>query len=151
MTRQLSFTVKVSRKIMAPLSFAYAWCTDFREDDPQISGQKRRILMLEKTKGRFIMSATSKSHGRTVTAARIVSLNPPNSWHLDWIGDEHDETGDYRLTRLSGSATRLRMTFKVRNKTPRTSGKAAFVKEINAMWDKYVQALEGDYRNQAAP
>jgi len=147
MTKPLGFTVRISRRIKAPLSFVYAWCTDFREDDPQISGLKRRIVILEKTRRRYIMSVRSKSHGRIVTAARIVSLKPPNSWHLDWIGDEHRETGDYRLTRLSGSATRLSMTFKVRNENPGASNEAAFVKEVNAlMWDKYAAALESDYR-----
>ncbi len=150
MTKPLSFTVRVSRKIMAPLSFAYAWCTDFREDDPQISGQRRRIAILERAPNRLIMSARSERNGRIVTAARIVSLKPPNAWHLDWIGDEHNETGDYKLTRLSESTTRLNMTFKVHNKAPTASTKAAFVKEVNAVWDKYVPALESDYRNQAA-
>ena len=30
------------------------------------------------------------------------------------------------------------------------STKAAFVKEVNAVWNKYVPALESDYRNQDA-
>jgi hypothetical protein len=143
MTKPLSFTVRVSRRIMAPLSFAYAWCADFREDDPQISGERRRIAILERGPNRLIMSARSERNGRIVTAARIVSLKSPSAWHLDWIGDEHNETGDYKLTRLN-------MTFKAHNKAPTASTKAAFVKEVNAVWDKYVPALESDYRNQAA-
>ena len=85
-----------------------------------------------------------------MTAARIVSLKPPNAWHLDWIGDEHNETGDYKLTRLSESTTCLNMTFNVHNNAPTASTKGAFVKEVSAVWDKYVPALESDYRNQAA-
>jgi hypothetical protein len=146
----LSFSVTISRRIEAPLSFAYTWCTDFREDDTAISGQKRRITIHEKTRNRFIMSVRSESRGRIVTAARIVSLKPPNAWHLDWIGDEHDESGDYNLRRLSGGATRLTMTFKVRNKAATASTKAAFATEVNSMWDKYVAALESDYRRSTA-
>ena len=66
------------------------------------------------------------------------------------IGDEHNETGDYKLTHLGESTTRLNMTFKAHNKAPTASTKAAFVKEVNAAWDKYVPALESDYRNQDA-
>jgi hypothetical protein len=96
----LSLQVSVSRKINAPLSFVYAWWTDFSEGDPKITGQKRRLIILERRANRIIMSVRYTSHGRILTAARIVTLKPPNAWHLDWIGDEDEETGDYQLRRL---------------------------------------------------
>lgn len=147
--RALSFSVTVSRIIRAPLAFAYAWCTDFREDDSQISGQQRRVAILERTPSRFIMSTKSESHGRTVTAARIVTLKPPNAWHLDWIGDEHDETADYKLAQVDTGTTRLNMAFKVHHKTSTAQTKRMFVDEVNSVWDKYVAALENDYQKQA--
>jgi hypothetical protein len=80
-----------------------------------------------------------------MTAARIVSLKPPDSWHLDWIGDEYLETGDYELTRLGDRRTRLKAVFRIED-DPKTLKQSDFQKNGNAAWDKYVPALERDYR-----
>jgi hypothetical protein len=142
----LSLQVSVSRKINAPLSFVYAWWTDFSEGDPKITGQKRRLIILERRANRIIMSVRYTSHGRILTAARIVTLKPPNAWHLDWIGDEDEETGDYQLRRLGARKTGLHATFKVRYRNRKPPPKSAFLKHINELWDKYVAALETDYQ-----
>jgi regulator of extracellular matrix RemA (YlzA/DUF370 family) len=148
MAKPLSFTFSISKVINAPLPFTYAWCTDFREDDTkiaQIAGEKTRISILERNKNRFIMSVKYRSRGRIVSAARIVSLMPPNAWHLDWIGDEENETGDYYLMKFGNRKTRLNAVFKFENKTSNLQTKPETVKNNNAVWDKYVAALEKDY------
>lgn len=142
----MSLQFSVSRVINAPLSFVYAWWTDFREDDSKITGQKRRIAILERNAQRIIMSVKYTSHGRVMTAARIVTLKPPNAWHLDFIGDENEETGDYQLRSLGTRKTRLHAAFKVNYRNRRTPSKLAFLKNINESWDKYVAALEREYR-----
>ena len=90
------------------------WWTDFREDDVKITGQKRRVTILERTSNRIIMSVRYRSRGKIQNAARIVTLKPPDAWHLDWIGDDQDETGDYKLTRLDNRRTRLSVLFRVK-------------------------------------
>ena len=142
----MALQVSVSRVINAPLPFVYAWWTDFSERDPKITGQKRRLIILERNAKRIIMSVRYTSHGLVMTAARIVTLNPPNAWHLDWIGDEYDETGDYRLRRLGVRRTRLDAAFKVDYKNRRAPSKLAFLKNIDELWDKYAAALESDYQ-----
>lgn len=92
------------------------------------------------------MSVRYTSHGRVITAARIVTLKPPNAWHLDWIGDENEETGNYQLRSLGARKTRLHATFKVNYKYRRTTSKLVFMKNLNGMWDKYVAVLERDYQ-----
>ena len=92
------------------------------------------------------MSVRDTSHGRVMTAARIVTLKPPNAWHLDMIGDEIEETGDYRLRSLGVRKTRLDVAFKVNYRNRRAPSKLAFLKNINELWDKYVAALERDYQ-----
>jgi hypothetical protein len=81
-----------------------------------------------------------------MTAARIVTLKPPSAWHLDWIGDENEETGDYQLQRLGTRKTRLYAVFKLNYKPGRSPSRSAFLKNVNQAWDKYVAALEKDYR-----
>jgi len=142
------FQFSISRSINAPISYVFNWCTDFREDDHRLSGQKRRIAILERTGQRFIMSVKSRHGSKMVSAARIVSLAPPDAWHLDWIGDENDETGDYRITRLSARNTRLNATFKVRPKTSNAPKREQMVKSVNFAWDHYISALESDYKTR---
>lgn len=139
--------VSVSRIVHAPLSYVYAWWTDFREDDSKITGQRRRISILERNAQRIIMSVRYTSHDRVMAAARIVTFKPPNAWHLDWIGDEFDETGEYRLRSLGVRKTRLHATFKVNYKNRRSPSKLSFLKNINQAWDKYAAALEMDYQS----
>jgi hypothetical protein len=74
-----------------------------------------------------------------------VALHPPNAWHLDLAGQENDEIGDYRLTRLGQRKTRLDMTFKVKYKIIRAPTRQQESKQTNEVWDKYVAALERDY------
>jgi hypothetical protein len=146
--RLRAFSCSVSKTINAPLPFVYSWCTDFREDDDKITGAKSRISILQRTKTRFIISVKYKNDGKTMSAAKIVSLMPPNAWHLDWIGDEHNETGDYRLTGLGNRGTRLNITFRVQNKAPTAPGRVEWSRHANAVWDEYVAALERDYNER---
>jgi hypothetical protein len=140
------FQFSISKSINAPVSYTFDWCTDFREDDNILSGQKRQIVILERTERRFIMSVKFQHGSKIISVARIVSLAPPNAWHLDWIGDENDETGDYRLTRLSAGKTRLDATFKVKPKTSNAPKKEQMIKSVNSAWNHYISALENDYK-----
>jgi len=135
----------VSKIIHAPLQFVYDWCTDYRESDPQITGSKSKRKILMKTKHRVIWAASYRTSGKIRDAVDVVTLHPPDAWHLNFIGDESDETGDYTLTSLEARKTRLDMTFKVYYKIRNAPSKAQDVKELHEVWDKYVAALEKDY------
>lgn len=78
----------------------------------------------------------------------VVTLYPPNAWHLNFVGDDDDEVGDYVLTRLGSKKTRLDMTFDEHYKTRKAPTKAQDLKQTNEVWDKYVAALENDYVRQ---
>ena len=131
--------------INAPLKFVYNWCVDFKEDDPKIWGSRTRRIILQKTKRRVIYMSTLKRRGRTASAVRIVTLRPPNAWHLDLVGQESDEIGDYRLTSLGPRKTSLGITFKVKYKITDAPTKEKDTNETNEVWDKYIAALEKDY------
>lgn len=137
-------TFRVSKTINAPLRFVYDWCTDYKESDPEITGSvtKRKILL--KTQHRVIYTSVYKSDGKPRSAVNVVTLYPPKAWHLDFIGDEDDETGDYVLKSLGPRRTRLHMTFTEHYKIRRAPTKAQDVKHTNEVWDKYVAALEKD-------
>ena len=135
----------ISKIIHAPLPFVYNWCTDYRESDPRITGSKARRKILLKTVRRVIYTSAYRSGGKPKTAVNVITLHPLKWWHLDFIGDEDDETGDYKLTRLGPRKTRLGMNFIEHYKMRKPPTKAQDVKHTHDVWNKYVAALERDY------
>lgn len=142
-------TIRVSEIINAPLTFVYKWCTDFREDDYKITGSKNRRKILEKSKRRTIYVTTYfPKPNKPKTGVNIVTLHPPRSWHLEFVGEEDLEEGEYRLTRLTSGKTRLDMRFKEQFKVRKVPSAAEDKKHTEEMWDKYVAALEKDYARE---
>ena len=140
---------RVSKIINAPLRPVYNWCTDFSEDDPQLTGSKSQRKILEKTKKRAIyVQIYEGADGKQKVGVNIVALKPPTSWHLDFFGEEDDETGEYRLRSLGKNKTKLDMLFKERWKNiAKIPSIEEQVKSTNEVWDKYVVALEKDYNS----
>ena len=138
-------TLRVSKTINAPARFVYGWCTDYRETDTKITGSKAKRKILLKSEHRVIYTSTYKSSGKLRSAVNVVTLYPPKAWHLDFIGDDDDEVGDYVLTKLGPQRTRLDMTFTEHYKTGSAPTKAQDLKQTHQVWDKYAAALEKDY------
>lgn len=138
----------ISKTINAPIRFVYYWCTDYRESDPRITGSKSKRKILLKTDHRVIYTSTYPSGGKLRNAVNIVTLHPPKAWHLDFIGDEDDETGDYVLMKLGARKTRLDMRFIEHYKTRRAPTKAQDLKHTHEVWNKYLAALEKEYGRQ---
>ena len=136
---------RISKIIHAPLQFAYDWCTDYRESDPQTTGSKSKRKILMKTNHQVIWLASYRSSGKIRNAVDVVALYPPKAWHLDFLGDEADQTGDYTLTSLAARKTRLDIRFKVHYKIRNPLSEAQDVKQLHEVWNKYVAALERDY------
>jgi hypothetical protein len=137
----------VSKVIKAPLPFVYKWCTDFREDDNKITGSKNRRKILQQTLKRVVYVTTYfPKTGEPKIGVNLVTLRPPNSWHLEFIGEEDDEEGDYRLTRLAAKKTRLDMRFSEKYKVRHAPTQAEDMKHTEEIWDKYAARLEKDYR-----
>ena len=141
---------RVEKRIKAPLKFTYNWCTDYREDDQEITGSIRRKVVLEKTAKKVVyVYLWNDDTGKQQVAVNVVSLKPPSSWHLDYFSKEQTETGEYKLTRIKKNETKLQMVFKHRWKEGQRIKSVAEQEEwLGKLWDKYVAALENDYGNQ---
>ena len=140
-----SYTVHVRKTLNAPLKFVFGWCTDYQDTDPNLTGSKTKRKILLKNDEWAIYTETYLREGKQLTAIDVVRLLPPKAWHLDFIGDEDDETGDYALTSLGPKKTRLDMTFTEHYKTKDFPGKEEYAEQVSALWDKYKTALEADY------
>ena len=143
-----SHSFHVCKTIRAPLRYVFNWCTDYRETDPQITGSKTKRKILVRNKHRVIYLASYKNRGKTRTAVDVVTLYPPKGWHLDFVGDDDDEVGDYMLTSLGPRRTRLDMWFTEHYKMPGAPSKAQDVKVTREVWEKYAAALERDFRRR---
>jgi hypothetical protein len=139
-------TYRVSKTLNAPIGFVYAWCTDYREDDPKMLGSKVRRRFHEKTEKRVIWTITGEDLPTGTDPVRVVWLRPPNAWHLETCGDE-TLVGDYKLTTVGKNRTRLDMTF---TKTYRSKkdvvDKETFERGTLDHWDHYAKFLEREYR-----
>jgi hypothetical protein len=140
-------TIRVSKIIEAPLGYVFKWCTDFRNDDPGITGSKSQRRILGKTKKTAVYAQIYQgSDGSQKIAVNMVTLRPPSSWHLDYFGEEDDETGEYRLKDLGEGKTRLEMVFKEKWKIEKPPTLEEQTRQTSEVWDKYVRALEKEYR-----
>src|SRR5208337_4078536 len=138
-------TYRVTKTVNAPLKFVYEWCTDYREDDNQITGSKAQFRILQKTNRRVIYLRTHERDGKTMICVKMVTLRPPKAWYLDQVGEDEDVIGIYKITRMGPEKIRLDMTFTEKYKISDAPTKEEDRKNTDQMWDKYVAALEEDY------
>jgi hypothetical protein len=146
-SKSKSQTYRFSKVIEAPLPFVYDWCTDFREDDADITGSQTKTKVLEKTKSRVIMTDSYMQKGKSVESVTVVSLRPPNAWHLDYAGNEAEsEFGNYKLTRLAAKKTRLDMEFTmIYGPGRRVPSKEELIDGSSKFWDKLIVHLMNDH------
>jgi len=135
----------ITKTINAPLKFVYEWCTDYREDDNQITQSKTQFKILQKTKQRVIYLRTIERAGKTMIGVKMVTLRPSKAWHLDQVGEDEDVIGTYKLTRLGPEKTRLEMAFTEMYKVTDAPTKEEDRNDTDEMWDMYVAALQKDY------
>lgn len=140
-------TTVITKLIQAPLKFTFSWLTDYQESDPSLVASKRRRVILDRSKDRVVFVALlDEGNGKTHVSVYDVKLKPPNSWHYDIFDPDRIGTGDYKLKRLSGKSTEIRIVFKNRYKNPaREESAEEYAARLNDHWDKYVAALETDY------
>jgi len=137
----------VTKTIVAPLKFVYDWCTDYREDDSQITGSDAQIKILHKTNRRVIYLRTYEQHEKNLICVKMVTLRPSKAWYLDQVGEDEDVIGIYKLTRIGSERTRLDMRFTEKYKIKKSPTKEEDEKTTDRMWDKYIAALEMDYNS----
>ncbi len=139
-----TLSISLTKKIQAPLPFVFDWCTDFREDDSQLVGSTSKKTILEKTSEKVVYVTEMANQGRVLKTNSVVTLTPPDKWHLDAVGDDKDYTGNYQLF-AEGNDTRLEMSFDYSFKTEPVPTNEEKTAGNNSFWDKIIVALERDY------
>ena len=136
----------VNKYIPVPLPYVFEWLTDFREDDPQLTGSDSTKTIHEKTPSRVIYTIEQvRGLEGPITTKYAVDIKPPDKWHYKSIGDDRDSVGDYSLY-SDGDGTQIEMTFVTtyKNVPPPTVEEADH--DSNEFWDKIISILVKDYR-----
>lgn len=137
----------LKKKIRVPLNFVFNWCTDYQETDPNLISSSRKRVILDKTKRRVVYAALYRDDDSNLhVSVYDVKLRPPDSWHFDIFDPDRKGTGNYKLSRLPGNSTALKIVFKTKWKgKARVQSRKEHAKRLNSIWDKYILALEREY------
>ena len=139
---------RISVTFRVPLEFMFAWCTDFTPQDASLEGESYQRKIIERTPRRVVFEDLEESDAGWEWSRDVVTLLPPNRWHMDGIGNHRDVTADYVLTPLSAGQTRLDLRWRRRPKTTEARKDTRVERETSARraWKRFGAAMERDYR-----
>jgi hypothetical protein len=141
--------LRLAREIAAPLSYVYAWCTDYRSDDWRLSTRRPRprfrVIRLSPRRLLRIRSTPGAAPDPAV-AVDLIRLNPPDAWHTDQIDEDDRETVDYRLTSLGPERTRLDLLVTERWLIRDHPSRAETRRRVEGAWERYAPQIEDRFR-----
>ena len=144
------YRIKVAFKV--PMDYAFAWCTDYTPEDGRLEGEKYVRRIIERTSRRVIFEDLEDTKDGWLWNRDVVTLRPPNRWHMDGIASRADVTADYFLTTLPNGRTQLDLRWRRR---PRVPGKQLTKKQREAStlvaWKRFGAAMERDYKAGRGP
>jgi hypothetical protein len=144
--RTVLYTVRATFR--APLPYVLQWCTDYSPQDSGLEGEHFRRQILERTRSRVVYEDLDQTADGWMWSRWIVTIQPPDGWHGDAVGNYRTWSIDYRLKGLSGDRTQLTLRGR---RTPNLLGtknppKAELERGLTKTWAKFARALEADYK-----
>jgi len=147
--------IRYRRTFPFPVGEAYAWLTDYQDDDPARTGAivKERPV-LSRSENQVVLRGVLETLGRRWEGNAVVDLMPPDRWRAT----TRDARGrvrsvyDYRLEPADGGRASLLTVdyrFNVRRWRTRLTllvARRAIVKEIDRMWDGFAAAMQRELR-----
>ena len=139
---------RISVTFRVPLEFALAWCTDYTPQDASLEGESYERKIIERTPRRVIFEDLEESEAGWDWSRDVVTLHPPNRWHMDGVGNRLDVTADYVLSPLPDGRTRLDLRWSRRPKMPDATKRTKAEREASTTraWKRFAAAMERDYR-----
>jgi len=139
---------EIQRTFRAPLDFVYAWCTDYTSRDRTLQGETGSRQIIRKTARTVVYEDLDETPRGWMWSRQTVTLQPPNRWHAEAVGNYRTWKLDYSLGELPDGLTEFTMRGE-RRATPlgvKNPPKAVLEKELQTMWRNLGRALERDYR-----
>lgn len=146
-------TVNCEAKVTfrAPLRFVFSWCTNFQPSDSKLEKENYVRKIIKRTPRSVVFEDLQEMQDGWSWQRAVISLRPPNRWHMDNFGNRRDVKADYILSSLAGDRTQLQLRWRVRPKTPAAAKltKAERERSVASMWRKFAAAMEKDYRHSS--
>jgi hypothetical protein len=136
-------SIHISREIPLPVTDAYAWLTDFQDDDAERAGAvivHRKVTVREP--GRIVYEGETEVMGRRNPATTEVLLAPPDAWEARVIaGPRTGSWTTYKLTPRAGGS-RLDVHYRFVHEKPMTMLLLRLVRgrirrDLERMWSGY--------------
>ena len=140
------FRIRVAFRV--PLEYAFVWCTDYTPDDGALEGESYQRKVIERGARRVVFEDLEETKSGWSWGRDVVTLRPPNRWHMDGVGNRRDVTADYVLTRLPDGRTQLELRWSRRPNVPETTKLTKAEREADTVraWKRFGTAMERDYR-----
>ena len=139
------YRIRVSFR--APIDFVFAWCTDYTPGDAALEKETYQRKIIERTPRAVVFEDLEESKDGWDWSRAVVSLRPPNRWHMDGMGNNRDVVADYVLSSLPDGRTRLDLRWKRRPHGPDAKlTKAEREASSTRAWKRFASALEADYK-----
>lgn len=139
--------VEVAKHVRSPLSGVYAWCTDYRDDDAEISGVRLRWRRVLRRTADEVELEESANLGVAYTGRVLVHLYPPDRWEADLRSTAGSAHTVYRL-RPEGDGTLLTIAIDVRLRWQyrlfALVARGIVRRRLSREWDDYVRAIEAE-------
>src|SRR6266446_8423976 len=136
---------RVTKRFRASLPDVYAWCTEFRDSDPDLSRVRLRTRKVIRREGDLVEMEETGIMGFPFVARFLVHLRPPDGWEADARSNMGHTHNTYRLF-SDTEGTRLEMTFDVHLTGPyrlfAPFARGFVLRRISQEWDDYVRAME---------
>lgn len=146
------------RTFDAPLPAAYAWLTDYQDDDPQRTTRivKRRPVV-SRSKDVVVLDGEIDVLGQRWKGRAEVHLFPPDRWEARFVrGDGRvGNLYEYRLFPEGPDRCRIEVAYRIRARRPLnrlrlTLFKPLIRREIHQMWDGFARSMAEDLRREGA-
>src|SRR5437870_11934124 len=99
------YRVRVSFR--APIDFVFAWCTDYTPGDAALEKEAYERKIIERTSRSVVFEDLEEYKAGWDWSTAVVSLRPPNRWHMDGMGNNRVVVDDYVLLGLVDRGIRL--------------------------------------------
>lgn len=149
--------IRYRREFDVPLDAAYAWLTDYQDDDPdRTSAVVKKRPVVERGPNRAVLEGELEILGRKSRGRAVVTMHPPDHWVAQFQhGSGQGSVYDYRLTPLGERRCRLDVSYRIHvRRWKRWVGialaRGRIWKELDRMWEGFDQSMRKDLTAQTA-
>jgi len=138
----------IRRVVRVPADFAYRWCTDYTESDPELQGEDGSRKILRKTARQVVYEDLSETPDGWMWSRYTVTLNPPLAWSAKAVGNYRTWQLEYRLKPRPDGTTEFTLRGRRRPTMlgTRNPARTTMERELDTLWRRYGRAMEREYR-----